>query len=258
MGWKKPIIHAMTSTDRGAMGVSRRLAGVDGCPAGWIVALSAGHEGPHRLHVCETFRDVLALVGDSGIVVADIPIGLLDERQPGGRCVDMEARRMLGPRRSSVFSPPIRPALACKDWEAARKFGLTLQGFAIMPKIRDVDQLMTPALQRRVIESHPEVTFRHLAGVPMGHNKKRSAGRQERLRVLAKAASIAALSPFAEINKVFDQDRRRLSRKEVALDDIIDAYVMLFVAARYASGRAERIPPAPPADSRGLRMEMWL
>lgn len=247
----------MTEIDGGASADPRQLAGVDGCSAGWIVALSAEHGESHRLEICPIFQDVLALVGDSGIVVADIPIGLLDQRQAGGRQVDREARKMLVSRRSSVFSPPIRPALKCREWEAARKFGLTLQGFGILPKTREVDQLMTPAIQHRVIESHPEVAFRRLAGLPMEHNKKRSAGRQERLRVLASAASIDPLSHFSEIEKIFDQDRRRFRRREVALDDIIDAYAMLVVAAQYASGEAERIPSVPPVDSRGLRMEMW-
>jgi predicted RNase H-like nuclease len=148
-------MHAIANTDSDATGGFRRFAGVDGCPAGWIVALSPQHGGPHRLHICPTFREVLALVGDSGIVVADIPIGLLYSRQAGGRQVDRDARKMLGPRRSSVFSPPTRPALRCRQWATARKCGLNRQSFAIMPKIREVDQLMTPALQRRVIESHP-------------------------------------------------------------------------------------------------------
>jgi len=247
----------MTESNEGSYTDSRRLAGVDGCRAGWIVALSSNRVEPHRLEICSAFRDVLDLAGDAGIIVADIPIGLLDERQAGGRQVDREARKMLGPRRSSVFSPPIRPALGCQDWQAAREFGLTLQGFGILPKIREVDQVMTPALQRRVIESHPEVAFRQLAGSPMENNKKRSAGRRELLRVLATAGSIEPLSHFTNIERTFEQDRQQFRRREVALDDIIDAYVMLVVASRYASGEADRIPATPPVDGRGLRMEIW-
>lgn len=247
----------MSETDGGNNANPRQFAGVDGCRAGWIVALSTEHGESHRLEMSPTFQDVLALVGDSGITVADIPIGLLDERQVGGREVDIAARKLLGLRRSSVFSPPVRPALKCQKWEEARKFGLTLQGFGILPKIREVDQVMTPELQHRVIESHPDAAFRQLAGSPMTHNKKKRAGRDERLEVLASAATIDSLSHFAEIERIFDQDRRRFRRREVALDDFIDAYVMLVVAARYARSEAKQIPFTPPVDRRGLRMEMW-
>ena len=251
------ILIVMTRIDGGANPIPRKLAGVDGCRAGWFVALTTEHGESPRLEICPTFRDVLALVGESGIVVVDIPIGLLDERQRGGRQVDVEARKMIGPRRSSVFSPPTRPLLKCENWEVARTCGLSRQSFAILPKIREVDNAMSPELQSRVMESHPEVALGHFAASPMDYWKKDAEGREERLRVLASAASIDALPQFSEIEKMFDEDRRSFLRKDVALDDLVDAYVMLVVAARYATDKAQRIPSSPPTDGRGLRMEMW-
>lgn len=247
----------MSKIEGGASTEHRKLAGVDGCPAGWIVALATEDGESHQLKECPTFQNVLALVGDSGIVVIDIPIGLLDKRKKGGRQVDVEARKMIGPRRSSVFSPPTRPLLPCEDWEVARTCGLSQQSFAILPKIREVDEAMSPELQSRVVESHPEVAFRHLATAPLEHSKKNPPGREERLRLLASAASRDVLPQFSEIEKIFDGDRRGVRRRDVALDDIIDAYVMLVVAARYAKEEAECIPSEPQTDSRGLRMEMW-
>ena len=63
------ILIVMTKIDDGAQADPRQLAGVDGCPAGWVVALSAEHEGSHLREIRPTIRGVLDLVGDSGIVV---------------------------------------------------------------------------------------------------------------------------------------------------------------------------------------------
>ena len=46
-------------------------------------------------------------------------------------------------------------------------------------------------------------------------------------------------------------------RTQVAPDDLLDAYVLTRTACRIATGQASRVPPAPPVDSRGLRMEIW-
>ncbi len=43
----------------------------------------------------------------------------------------------------------------------------------------------------------------------------------------------------------------------VAEDDILDACVACWTAARIFEGQGIRIPADPPYDGRGLRMEMW-
>src|SRR5437870_3658001 len=85
-----------------------RLAGVDGCRLGWVVATDDGVE------VVPALDDVLVQCDAVGI---DIPIGLPDA---GPRACDVEARRRLGPRRSSVFPAPRRALLPCRDWAAGR------------------------------------------------------------------------------------------------------------------------------------------
>jgi predicted RNase H-like nuclease len=138
------------------------IAGVDGCPAGWFVVLvelgSSTRREEHR--VCASFSEVLGLEPEPSIIAVDIPIGLLDEPREGGRGVDKQARRLLGtPRRSSVFTPPTRPALISATYEEAQSFGagMSHQAFGILPKIREVDQLMTPEVQETVREIHPEL-----------------------------------------------------------------------------------------------------
>src|SRR6266700_814257 len=81
------------------------VAGVDGCRAGWLVV----HGG--RAAVCTDFAEVLTALPDDAVVAVDMPIGLVDEHEPGGRAVDRAARARLGAKRSSVFSPPPRCAL---------------------------------------------------------------------------------------------------------------------------------------------------
>ena len=77
----------------------------------------------HR--ICTDFRQVLDLEPKPSVVAVDMPIGLLEEPSSGGRECDKEARRLLGtPRRSSVFTPPTKPALASATYEEAQSLAL--------------------------------------------------------------------------------------------------------------------------------------
>ncbi len=46
-------------------------------------------------------------------------------------------------------------------------------------------------------------------------------------------------------------------RPQVGSDDVLDAYAAAWAALRIAENAARRIPPRPPIDAKGLRMEMW-
>jgi predicted RNase H-like nuclease len=70
-----------------------------------------------------------------------------------------------------------------------RPYGVSVQAFHILPKIREVDRLMTLALPQRVYEAHLERAFRSLAGHPLASRKKTLAGREARLRLLEHIAS---------------------------------------------------------------------
>ena len=151
------------------------LAGVDGCRAGWLVVMAhpMAREAPeHQVTICARFDDVLALLPTSVVCAVDIPIGLLAERQPGGRDCDRGARRLLGRRASSVFTPPTRPLLEATHYAQVRGHGLSIQAFNILPKIREVDRVMTPALQQRVYEAHPELAFRLWQVIPSRRAKR--------------------------------------------------------------------------------------
>ena len=62
--------------------------------------------------------------------------------------------------------------------------GLSKQTFNILPKIKEMDGLVTPERQRIIVETHPEVSFTVLAGRPMAFHKSKPDGRAERLASL--------------------------------------------------------------------------
>lgn len=128
---------------------------------------------------------------------------------------------------------------------------MTIQAFHILPKIREVDEAMTPKLQDRVLEYHPEVAFKAVAGRTMVKPKKRRAGKIERLAVLQAIDPLLAAAVDEEIN-FGDSGICR-----VPVDDIIDALVLVIGAWRKLDNQARPLPDPAPVDSRGLRMEIW-
>ena len=226
-------------------------AGVDGCPAGWFVVCLAPRTRETVVRSCPSFDAVLALRPRPDLIAIDIPIGLPDKRQIGGRECDRLARRRLPGRASSVFSPPVRSLLGSTRYGQVRGHGLSIQAFGIMAKIREVDRLMTPALQERVYEAHPELAFRSLAGAPMRHSKKTPAGREERLQALERLAS------FRAVRDLLGTVATRYRRSQVGLDDCLDACVLAWLAGRIGAGAARRLPAQPPLDAKDLRMEIW-
>ena len=192
----------------------------------------------------------LAEAADGALNVVDMPIGLADAKRPR-RAVDAEARALLGPRRSSVFTPPCREALAAPDYpgantaqRAATGQGLAKQAYYLGPKMREADALARALGQDRLREGHPELAFLSLIGAPMPAYKKTpegAAARRDALRA-------AGLDPDA---------LPRPDAKGWAADDLLDACALLLVAERIARGEGRRVPDAPLEDAAGLRAEIW-
>jgi predicted RNase H-like nuclease len=230
------------------------VLGVDGCPGGWCVV----PVGVNRLTVGEpafapSFH--LLLDTDAAVIAVDIPIGL--PHQPGQRSCDIEARRLLGPRRSCVFSPPSRAALshldsyrrACEANLAATSKKLSRQAFGIAPKMREVDETIEPAWQERIREAHPELCFWSLnGGRPLLDKKKSAVGLSVRWGMLRGVFGGLPSEP---------PPRSSLPAR-CGIDDYVDALACAWTAVCVIRGSAVRIPDAPATDGRGLRMEMWL
>lgn len=225
------------------------VLGVDGCPAGWLAVAVELHDGivSEEMHLCGSFLEVLGLVPRPQAVAVDIPIGLLEEVREGGRDCDRTLRQILGsPRSSSVFSPPVRPALSCATFEKGRHWALNRQSFSIIPRVRELDGIMTPALQDVVREVHPELCFFLLDGLRAMEERKKSApGLEERKKLLARH--------FFQVDRALSA----LPRAKARADDVLDAYAAAWTAARIYRCEAGRIPDDPPLDAKGLRMEVW-
>jgi predicted RNase H-like nuclease len=243
-------------------GTMSKVAGIDGCKGGWCVAIIDLTQ-PDKIDdvkVVSSFGQAMQL-HQFDMVAVDIPIGLFAK---GDRACDKEARRRLGwPRRNSVFPPPSRKVLKDiaaigfdKDnYNEAKKISLkncgksmTRQTFGITPKIHEVDCLITPSLQKKVFEVHPEVCFWALnERRAMKHKKRDREGRRERLDVL---------STPARFPKICEWIGAWYEKEGLEDDDVIDAIVAALTAKMYHEGRCNRIPQKPVKDERGLKMEM--
>ncbi len=242
--------------------MSGYVAGVDGCRSGWlVVSRPIDDAGKAEARLMKSFAEVLALSPAPEIIAVDIPIGLPERGETGGRPCDREARARLGGRQSSVFAVPARAAVMCEDYSQACCVALetsdppkrvSKQTFYLFPKIREVDSLMSPKLQAHVLEVHPEVAFWALNGeAPLAEPKKvRSRtyppGLALRRRLLAKAGYAADFL-----------DSRPFRLSEAGPDDLLDATVNSWTATRIALGGGHRFPLEPQLDAKGLRMEIW-
>lgn len=188
-----------------------------------------------------------------------MPIGLPDRAGPGGRGPEPLVRKHLGMRQSSVFSVPSRAAVHAPDYPAACRIALetsdpprkvSKQAYYLFPKIREIDADMTPALEQRVYEVHPELAFWRLNdGHEMSLPKKiksraNSDGLDQRRNLLVRAG----------LDRAFlDQEPPRGAGR----DDFLDAAVNSLIAERILRGDAAAFPPAFTRDSKGLRMVIW-
>jgi len=197
------------------------VVGADGYPGGWIaVTLEDGHfAGVAR---CASFADVLRL--GAAIAGVDIPIGV------GPRRADGEARRFVGPRASSVFPSLPQAALDAESYPAALAAcrtatgkGISKQAWMLRAKILEVQAHRNTG----VIEVHPEVSFRALAGRTLP-SKHAPEGLAERRHVLATAG--------------LELPEREPGVPEV---DLLDAAAVAWSAWRALRGEARTLPPDP-------------
>jgi predicted RNase H-like nuclease len=228
-----------------------RVAGVDGCRSGWVVAtVSTG--GRHRpvvetVEVLDHAKTIIERLdtGALAFVAIDIPVGLPAD---GPRPCDIEARRLLGPRRSSVFPAPARAVLGADDYadalvrsRAATGKGLSKQTFNLLGKIGEIDTVWRPDLGDRLVESHPELAFSRLAaGRPLATRKHDPAGRAERLGLLTAALDLgtgACPRPAG-----------------AGADDVLDALALSVTARHLAAGTAEILGGARDQAARPMQI----
>lgn len=236
---------------------SQWIAGVDGCPAGWIAVFrDLSGKDAARVRVCRRFADIVDAPEQPIVVAVDMPIGLPARAGEGGRGPERLVRPLLGARQSSVFSVPARAAIEALNYRAACAAALAAsdpprkvskQAFFLFGKILEIDRQLRARrdLIARVHESHPEVAFWRINDQrSLFHPKKikgrvNSEGIAERRGLLARAGlpvELAAQTP----------------PKGAALDDFIDALAVSVVAERIWNGEALCFPDPPQRDAHGL------
>jgi len=226
------------------------LAGVDGCKAGWVAALLNTRSGALRLELHPAFAAIVSSSYRPAVIAVDMPIGLPSVSAPRRAC-DAEARKLLGPRRSSIFSPPLREVVALGDYAKANALsrrlsglGLSKQAFFLMPKIREVEAVLLSRPACAIRECHPELAFVAMnAGVPLVSSKRTPSGERRRRALLARY-----LGPFAA--------KAPLHYPGLLPDDILDALACLWSARRIFQGAARALPRSPECDAMRLPMEI--
>jgi predicted RNase H-like nuclease len=209
-----------------------RLAGIDGCRSGWIVVTATDNAVTASLSL-----DAFDLVG------VDMPVGLSDG---GPRRCDVEARRFLGRRGSSVFPAPPRSCLTCTDYPSALSTarattgrGISMQTYNIIAKVAELDRLLTEDATPRVVEVHPECSFKLLNGERDLPSKRTVTGRAIRLELLAdQFVGISSHAPSG-----------------ASLHDLLDAYAVLWSVQRYQRGEHSVFGDGS-RDARGLTMQI--
>lgn len=92
-----------------------------------------------------------------------------------------------------------------------------------------------------MVEVHPEVSFAALAGRPLGHSKRSWNGQMERRRLLASAGI---------------QLPDELTAGQATADDVLDAAIAAWSAARKERGAAATLPDDPPVQD-GRPVAIW-
>jgi len=220
-----------------------QVLGVDGYQRGWVCVV---WDGTVAVAVAPTIAALVEATRDVDVVAIDMPIGL---PTAGRRQADIEARRFLGVRRSTVFFTPTRAAVELATYAEANAaaraaeggMGLARQAYALRAKLLDVDTWVRTA-PMAVREVHPEVSFAVMAGDPLASSKATWRGVHER-RALLRREGIELPDDLGAAGVA-------------GVDDVLDAAAACWSARRIATGQARSFPD-PPEPLDGLAVAIW-
>ena len=235
------------------------VAGADGCPGGWLCVFWNGKaDSEPSARVVPRFTQLLETSAE--VIAIDMPIGFPDWSGPGSRKCEAAVRARLGQRQSSVFAVPSRAAVMAMEFSQACAVNfarsepprrVSKQCFMLFPKMREVDAAITPELQSRVFEIHPELVFWAMNGErPLEEPKKARSRPHPPGMVLRRELLRRAGFP---IDRVAPPDA---PRRDWAEDDLLDACAAAWSARRIRDEEHIRVPAEPQRDGRGLRMEI--
>jgi len=229
------------------------VIGVDGCRAGWAIASWTFGGSEPQTFTTKVEPDLSTVVhqvrsGQVDVAAIDMPIGLFDD---GPRLADTGARKFLSPRGSTIFSAPARCTLTADSYEHACELSrsaigkaLSIQAFNLLPKVRELDELLTPKDQSSIVESHPECCFAQMAGQPLLEPKHSPVGRSVRLLLL--------------VEQFGDQFAKHWENRPggVSPIDVLDAWSLAWSARRVNEGQASSFGDDR-VDSAGKVARIW-
>lgn len=221
-----------------------RVIGVDGCPGGWVAVALRGGSFESAL-AADHISEILSHYRAAKAVGVDIPIGAERGRF---RQVDAAAKKLLGPRSSTLFEVPPVEVLACSDFPSALALcreltgrGFSKQSHGLRTRMLEVGAIAKS--DRRIIEVHPEVSFRAMAGGRPLAKKKSWNGVCDRRSLLEERG----IRLPAELGA---------TGEKAGVDDVLDAGAAAWTAHRFALGKAESFRPVV-RDLDGRRITIW-
>lgn len=229
------------------------FVGIDGCRGGWLAACL--DRSGLRLFLLRRIGDFSDAIKSASLVFVDMPLGLTDNAC--GRKCETEARQLMPSNyKASIFLCPCRSAVYAGDYQSANSLqrqktgkGLSVQAWNIGPKIKELDEavLSGDIAYDDLFESHPEMCFAFLnGGTYLHHKKKTKEGAAER---------IALLQSFVDAEETVQGFMKQTKRKDLAIDDVLDA-VCLAVAAKEAGTGSLGFLPAGRPQINGLGQEL--
>ena len=228
----------------------KNILGIDGSKSGWIgVKQNLNHEGSSEILFNNKLIDFLS--PDIELIIIDMPVGLDNNIQQGGRLVDKEARKQLLKRKSSIFNAPIRDVLKAKSYNEANSIskskglGISKQSWNLVPKINELDQIMQIKIRPQIYESHPELCFQTMNEDELRFSKKENLGIKERKKILIKNG--------------FDRkflNKNLKKNKNYHPDDFLDACALSWTAKRVINQQNLNLPEDPEKDELGIIMQI--
>lgn len=203
-----------------------KIIGIDSCPGGWVVAVSNTDYSSISIHIISNLEELKKLYSQIILIAIDMPVHLKNNE----RMVDVNARKILGKRASTIFSAPVEEALNTNTYEEASLVNfkitgkkLSKQSHNLFPKIKEVQNFMKQNNEIKIFESHPELAFMALNdGKIIVSKKKTIEGFNQRLNLLKKVfPNFSFLVVRSTIKKSLAND-----------DDILDALVTLGVGIK--------------------------
>jgi predicted RNase H-like nuclease len=212
------------------------VMGVDWYKAGWVAVVLADDV---RVTFGADLRRLIEDEGDVACVGVDMPIGLPQTTREADLC----ARKFVGMRRNSVFMTPPAAVLEAESYGAANEIAARLldgkkisqQAWALRHNIKKVAAVADA--NDRVIEVHPEVSFRAMHGDEIVFAKTTWNGQALRRAALAKHGIV--------LPDLLDE------AGGVPPADVLDAAAVAWTARRHARGESIPLPDGWPRGEPG-------